>query len=226
MENELKKLVGKDEKILYEGKPDKRCFVMESIFNPLLIIALIWAIFDFNMMRGVNSMMRTTREISSMATTRGMNFMGSIGSVIGGMGLFFTGFLILHLLPVWIYLASVIFLSRRYANTYYIVTDRSIYVSGGVFRKSFETKSFFELSQIDLHRGYFDQIFGVGDIVATSNQFKGVNVPATITLRNISNYMELYELVKKLQQDIYTDVMYPNTKRPKENPGYKTKYTG
>ena len=68
--------------------------------------------------------------------------MGSIGSVIGGMGLFFTGFLILHLLPVWIYLASVIFLSRRYANTYYIVTDRSIYVSGGVFRKSLKQNHF------------------------------------------------------------------------------------
>ena len=33
-------------------------------------------------------------------------------------------------------------------------------------------------------------------------------------------------LVKKLQTDVYTDVMYPNDKRPKENHGYNTKYKG
>jgi bisphosphoglycerate-dependent phosphoglycerate mutase len=43
---------------------------------------------------------------------------------------------------------------------------------------------------------------------------------------NISEYLEVYNLVKKLQTDIYTDVMYPNALRPDENPGYKTKYKG
>ena len=40
------------------------------------------------------------------------------------------------------------------------------------------------------------------------------------------NYIEVYNMVKKLQTDIYTDVMYPNAKRPSENPGYNTKYKG
>ena len=46
MVEELKSMVGMDETILYEGKPDKKCFIYESIFNPLLPIAIIWAIFD------------------------------------------------------------------------------------------------------------------------------------------------------------------------------------
>ena len=33
-------------------------------------------------------------------------------------------------------------------------------------------------------------------------------------------------MVKKLQTDIYTDVMYPNDKRPSENHGYNTEYKG
>lgn len=41
MENDLKKLVGAGEKIFYEGKPNKKCFVFESIINPLLPFALI-----------------------------------------------------------------------------------------------------------------------------------------------------------------------------------------
>ncbi len=46
MENELTLLIGKGEKILYAGKPDKRCFIFECIFNPLLPFALIWGLFD------------------------------------------------------------------------------------------------------------------------------------------------------------------------------------
>ena len=47
MDNELKLLIGKDEKIIYAGKPNKKCFIFESIFNPLLPFALIWGLFDF-----------------------------------------------------------------------------------------------------------------------------------------------------------------------------------
>lgn len=33
MVEELKSMVGMDETILYEGKPDKKCFIFESIFS-------------------------------------------------------------------------------------------------------------------------------------------------------------------------------------------------
>ena len=46
MDNELTLLIGKDEKILYAGKPDKKCFIFESIFNPLLPFAIVWGLFD------------------------------------------------------------------------------------------------------------------------------------------------------------------------------------
>ena len=46
MVQELKSMVGADETILYKGKPDKKCFIFESILNPLLPVAIIWAVFD------------------------------------------------------------------------------------------------------------------------------------------------------------------------------------
>ncbi len=36
MVEELKSMVGLDETVLYEGKPEKKCFIFESIFNTLL----------------------------------------------------------------------------------------------------------------------------------------------------------------------------------------------
>ena len=36
MSEDLKGMIGENEKILWEGKPSKKCFILESIFNPLL----------------------------------------------------------------------------------------------------------------------------------------------------------------------------------------------
>ena len=50
MVEELKSMVGADETVLYEGKPDKKCFIFESIFNPLLPVAIIWAVIDLGIL--------------------------------------------------------------------------------------------------------------------------------------------------------------------------------
>ena len=198
MVEELKGMVGMDETIFYEGKPDKKCFIFESIFNPLLPIAIVWAIFD----------------------------MGFLGAAMGDMQIVMIPFMLFHMMPVWIYLGGVIFSFRRYKNTYYIVTDHAIYVSSGIFTMNLEAKTFAELSRVNLHRGIFDQMFNVGDIQITTNQFTKKNMPASLNINSISNYTEVYQLVKKLQKDIYSDIMYPNDLRPQENHGYKTKYRG
>ena len=206
MNDDLKQIVGEKEKIMWEGKPDKKCFILESIFNPLLPIAIFWGLIDFSFVGfGTASVIE-----------EGQSFI-----------LFFLiPFFLLHLMPVWLYLGGVLLSRRKYNNTYYIVTDQAIYVSCGVFTKNVKTKPFSELSHIDLHRGIFDQKFGVGDIICTTNQHNPNGGPATIDISSISNYNEVYNIIKKLQKDIYSDIMYPNDKRPKENHGYQTEYKG
>ena len=90
MKNELKMMIGSEETILYEGKPDKKCFLFESIFHPLLPVAIIWAIFD-------------------------LSFFNQMGIV--GMQTFLVPFMLLHMMPVWIYLFGVIFSIRKDQNT-------------------------------------------------------------------------------------------------------------
>ena len=153
--------------------------------------------------------------------------MGFLGfGMGGGMPVFMLPFMMFHMMPVWIYLGGVIFSFRRYQNTYYIVTDHAIYVSSGIFTMNLETKTFAELSRVNLHRGIFDQMFNVGDVQITTNQFTKKNMPAMLNINSISNYTEVYQMVKKLQKDIYADIMYPNDLRPEENHGYQTKYRG
>lgn len=196
--NELKSMVGPDERILYEGKPDKKCFVFESIFNPLLPFAVIWAIIDMSILTG---------SLSS----------GQFTVLL---------FLLFHMMPVWMYLSGVIFTFRKYKNTYYIVTDHAVYISGGIFTKNYSTKTFAEMSRVDVHRGIFDQKFNVGDVIISTDQLTRNGKPAVLGINSITDYSKVYQLVKKLQRDIYSDTMYPNDLRPKENHGYNTKYKG
>ena len=89
MVEELRTMVGTDETVLYEGKPNLSCFIFESIFNPLLPVAVVWALFDFNFLK---------------------NAMGDMGYVL-------LPFMLLHLMPVWIYLAGAVFSLKKYRNT-------------------------------------------------------------------------------------------------------------
>lgn len=195
---ELEKIIGNNEKILWRGKPSRKCFMLESIFNPMLPFALIWAAFD------------------------SIFIIASIMSGEPGMIGFMSIFMLIHLMPVWIYLGGVLLAKRRYQNTEYVITDRGIYVSGGTFNYSYEMKPLTEVSHVKIDRGIFDQKLGVGDVTSVCTH--GAHEEG-ITIHDISDYMEVFNLIKKLHTDIYSDTMFPNDMRPQGNHGYNTKYT-
>lgn len=210
--SELELMVGKDEKILWQGKPNKRCFILEGIFNPLLPFALVWFLFD----------------LAFIATFIGV---GGTSEIPENLFLLPLIFILFHMMPVWIYLGGVIFVIRRYKHIEYIITDKGVYISGGLFSYTCNMKPFTELARVNIHRGMIDQMIGVGDVVLTSNNVadlysssRPLNVG--ITIADIKDYRKVYEIIKKLQEDIYTDTMYPNDLRPTENHGYKTNYDG
>lgn len=211
MGSELELMVGRDETILWRGKPDKKCFILESIFNPMLPFALIWALFDSGF-------------IGAMLFSGAMEEMG-------GMVWTIVVFFAFHLMPVWIYLGGVLMSFRKYRNTEYIVTDRGIYTSGGFFSYTCEMKPFTDLSHINIHRGIFDQWLGVGDVVSQCNhESMGYNSghgghSRGITICDIRDYQSVFQMIKDLQTDIYADTMFPNDMRPGTNHGYRTRYT-
>ena len=205
-------MVGKDEKIFWKGKPNKRCYILEGIFNPLLPFAIIWFLFD-------------SFFIASFVGTSIAAGAPTIFSIVPLI------FFALHMMPVWLYIGGVLFVLRSYQHTEYIVTDKGVYVSGGLFSYTCYMKPFTELSRVNIHRGIIDQIIGVGDVVLTSNTpdfYSSNGSPRNIgiAIADIKNYRKVYEIIKKLQVDIYADTMYPNDLRPKGNHGYGTKYNG
>ena len=158
MLEDLEAIIGPDETILYEGKPDPRCFLFENIFNPMLPFALVWALFD-------------------------MTFLGAALSAEGpeqtSILFVLIPFLLIHMMPVWIYLGGVVTSSMKHKNTSYIVTDKA------------------------LHRGFYDQRYNVGDIIITTNARSNNGKRLNLNISSISEYLEVYNLVKDLYQKSY-----------------------
>lgn len=188
------------EQILWRGKKAIAVSVLESIFNPFLIFALIWLLVD-------------------------LSFIGMAGAFMlmgDSMGLFILGFFAIHLMPVWIYLGGVITSAIKAKNTEYMITNKGIYVRSGLFNIRVDMKPFTDLSHVSLSQGIFDRMCGTGDVISTCGHGHG----AGGDIVNIYDYEKVYALVKKLQEDIYSDTMYPNDLRPEENHGYNTRYMG
>ena len=214
--SDLELMIGNDEKILWQGKPNKRGFILEGIFNPLLPFAFIWFLFDAFFIAAI--------------------IIGPAAKYPEGMIAFPLVFMMIHMMPVWIYLAGVIFVFRKYRHTEYIITNKGVYVSGGMFSYTCNMKPFTELARVNIHRGIIDQMIGVGDVVLTSSnvadvygsnvRMNGRPMEVGLSIEDIANYGEIFSMIKKLQEDIYTDTMYPNDLRPEENHGYRTKYNG
>ncbi|MBO4628075.1 MAG: PH domain-containing protein [Lachnospiraceae bacterium] len=191
----------------WRGKPKMSCFVLECIFNPLLFIALIWAAFDlffYTMVRKMPS--------------------GEMGGIFKG----FVGvFLLIHMMPVWIYLGGVIFSVFRQRNIEYAITDRGIYFSRGVLSKEIVFKPFAEITNVSMTRGMIDRMTGCGDvnIICGGRYSTGAGVGSNnFSIRDIPDYQEVFAMVRRMQTDIYADTMYPNALRPENNPGYQTQY--
>ena len=212
-------MVHDGEQILWRGRPDKRCYVLEGIFNPLLPFALLWLLFD-------SLFIFAFLGFSSNIDKAEFNSSFAIIPV--------ATFFLLHLMPVWIYLAGILFIFKKYKHTEYIITDKGVYISGGLFSYTCQMKPYTEISRINIHRGIFDQNLGVGDVVfsgvddesAPNMRVNGRPVSLGLSIADIPDYQKVFELVKKLQTDIFSDTMYPNDLRPAENHGYKTRYKG
>lgn len=201
------------ERILWSGKPDKKVFILETIFNSFFLISLLWS-----------GLVALCIFISSKSD---LDLVAWIALIVG-MAFF--------LFPVWIYLALAITSGKNWDNTSYVITERGIYISGGVFQYDIQLKTFTEVLHINIHRGIFGKIFGVGSIeMIVPRNFQEINLGGYMVrqhdknqklfiIQAIPNYQEVFNLIKKMQTDVYADTMFPNDQRPEGNHGYNTEY--
>ncbi len=168
-------MISQDENILWHGKPNKQCYILEAIFNPFFFFALFWAYIDMHMIRVIVELWQYE------------------------MLLFF----LIHMTPVWIYLGSVIYAALKYKNTEFIVTNKKIYVTGGVLKQSCKKKLYRQINEISPHQGYFDKKLNVGDVemIDRSDYYhtkNGIRYNKFI-IADIAEFRQVYELISKVK---------------------------
>ena len=178
--SQLESIVGGNEQVLWRGKPNKTCFILESIFNPLLPFAIIWLLFD-------------------------SFFIFVASQSDGGALVFIVPFMLLHLMPVWIYIGGVLLTFLKYKNTEYLITDKSIYTSGGSVFYTETSISYSKISDIQMRRGLFDKKLGVGDVLINT-RYRPENAPVVTVngrvqrydgydITDIPDFREVYDLI-------------------------------
>jgi membrane protein YdbS with pleckstrin-like domain len=190
-----------DESILWIGKPAFVPYLAQGI--PFLLIGLVWLAFD------------------------SMFILGMMSTDLGGMGGFFTIFILFHLFPFWGSLLNMVRLVLVYRNVRYAITTKRVMLRSGFFGIDFKTVDFDKIQNLEVNVGPLEKLYNVGSIRIFSGEaahtkngmrslydvFKGIEEPYAV-----------FKQLKQVSMDIRTDMNYPNQMRPDENPGYKTTY--
>ena len=185
------------EAILWQGKPKRSAFIATKALT-MMPIAILWLCFDLSF----------------------------IGMSLDGGPWFLIPFILLHLMPVWIWLGNVITAYRRWKNTNYYVTNWRIIIQGGFLAVN-ETSLFYkDLRNAQVRIGLLDKLFGTGDILFDTGVIMGRNNNREVLpwLEDLEDPHGVYNRIQKIILDIQTDIEYPNAFRPAENPGYNTQY--
>ena len=185
------------EHILWSGKPKKNAFIASHSLT-MMPIAIVWICFDFT-------------AISSIFSS-------------GNIQWFLIGFFALHMMPVWIWLGSLITAPKRWRNTNYYVTNRRIIIQGGFLAVNEKSLFFKEIRSVQSKVGLFDKLSGTGSILFNAEMISGNNKATPPSFQYLENAGAVYQRVQRTVLDMQTDMEYPNALRPEENPGYKTDY--
>jgi len=190
------------ENLIWMAKPKKNAFILNKVLG-MMPLALLWLAFD-------------SFFIAQMAE-------------VGGSMMLFTGiFMLLHLMPVWIWLGNVITANRRWKNTVYYVTDKRILIQTGFVDQELQTVYYKDVRNVNLKIGLVDKLLGVGDIHFDLGDYYSNQKVRTLTksFLDVDKPHETYTMIQKIVMDIQSDIEYPNAYRPEENPGYNTRYGG
>lgn len=169
------------ETIVWQGKPQKKAFVLNNVFK-MLPIALVWLAFD-------------AFFIAMIAT----NFEELPTAIIPMLCVFF----IIHLAPVWIWVYRCVTAGKRHRNTEYAFTDKRIIIRKGAVAVDFKSIDYKDVANVNLRYGLIDKLAKVGDIYITATGKASV-------LEDLENPSQVAEILQSTVSAKKSNVSFTN----------------
>ena len=136
----IKNNLDMDELIMWQGKPKKSAFVINSAV-PLIPLVLFWGGIDLTIFLGVWISMQ---ELF--------------------IRLLVTGFILVHMTPVWCWLHHIRKSAKVWEETEYAVTNKHIIICNGVAGAKVQKLKLTDVEDVVYSIGRVDTWIGVGDI--------------------------------------------------------------
>lgn len=173
-----------DESLLWKGKPLRKSFILNSVLK-YLPFALIWLIFDTSF---IVLLVLNVKEIPTI--------------VIVFLAIFF----LFHLIPVWLWIYSIISASKRQKIEEYAFTNKRILIKQGFIGSTIISIFYDSINSVNLKIGIIEKMCHVGDIYILSNNQKVV----------LEDILDPTFITTKLQDIALTnkkDIYFPNNLR-------------
>ncbi|MCM1043682.1 MAG: PH domain-containing protein [Corallococcus sp.] len=196
-DNSIEDVLNPNEEILWRDKPNKGSYIWAQVIR-MMPIAIVWLLIDGFFIGFI---------------TKGM----ISGDIPTDILWFVILFFLLHLTPVWIWIAGIVKSVAELKNLEYAITDKRVIVRSGVVGIDFKFLNYVEIESVNVKVGIIDKIFKVGDVYINASTNSAV-------LFDIKNPYKIGKHLQKIVVDMKSDINYPNALRPQSNPGYKTKY--
>lgn len=205
---EIDKVLNKDEKIIWEGKPSFWPYIFLGFGRKILpffimLIPLAGLFFSFRTLSNLNS---------------NVEFFPILFP--------FLLILVVFLAPLFNFIYKILV----YRHIVYFITDKRVVIQGGLIGRDFDIIDFDKINNSEVKVDLNDKIFGggktgtifisLGDMIS----FTARGVVGLYVLTSIQDPYTVFNLLKKVSFDVKTDINYPNKLRPNENPGYKVEY--
>lgn len=128
-------------------------------------------------------------------------------------------FLSLFLFMTFIILIYIIYVIILHHSVNYLITNKRAIGWLGVIKRNFKFIDFDKIQNIEIKISFLDRMIGnnTGSIIIMS-------ASQTLHFHHIANSFEVVKILKNTSYNIKTDISFPNAFRPKDNPGYNTKY--
>ena len=162
-----------DEYIAFECKPKKSAFVLNSCLT-LAPFALIWLFFDLSFI------FATWKEMSAI-------------------WFFIIPFFAVHLMPVWLWIGSMINSSKNWNKTVYYVTNRRVILLYGFQAIKYIEVFYSDVESVEIKRSGMDKTFNVGDIHLKIDDDKKIIIESIL---DIENYEEVYNKIKSFKKEV------------------------
>ena len=134
----LEKILEPGERIIWEGKPKKNAYCINSI-AALTPFALIWLLIDSCFI---------------------------IVTISGGVDIILAivliAFFSIHLMPVWVWFGQMLTANKKWKNVKYALTDRRILIQDKTM--ALVGINYKDIIKVDFYNFGLDKFFGVGDV--------------------------------------------------------------